>query len=74
MISSGSNKAVIAPIFKTGSQTQCENLWRMSLLGVAYKVYAKIIINRLRPIIDTITLEEQSGFRKENRALIIYLH
>jgi sorting nexin-29 len=60
----GWTRGVICPIFKKRNSWECNNYKGISLLNVAYKVYAKIITRRLN-IINGYTLpEEQCGFRK----------
>ncbi len=56
--------ALVIPIFKKGLRTICENYRGISLLNTTYKVYAKIINNKLKKIMEAISLEEQTGFRK----------
>jgi sorting nexin-29 len=55
---------MICPIFKKGNRRYCNNYRGISLLNVAYKVYAKIITQRLNMINEYILSEEQYGFRK----------
>jgi sorting nexin-29 len=57
-------RGVIFPVFKKGNRWDCNNYRGISLLNVAYKVYAKIITRRLN-IINKYTLsKEQCGFHK----------
>lgn len=55
---------IIQPIFKKGDKSKCENYRGISLLNAAYKIYSKIITERLKPISEAIIMEEQAGFRK----------
>jgi hypothetical protein len=49
-IPDGWTRGVICPIFKKGNRQDCNNYRGISLLNVAYKVYAKIITQRLNII------------------------
>ncbi|KAJ4434340.1 hypothetical protein ANN_22899 [Periplaneta americana] len=62
-------EAIIIPIFKKGDRRDCGNYRGISLLNTGYKIYSKIITNRLAVITENILLEEQHGFRK-NRSCI----
>jgi sorting nexin-29 len=57
------NEAVIVPIFKKGDRKDCNDYRVISLLNSGYKIYAKLIAQRLSTIADTMLLEEQNGFR-----------
>jgi hypothetical protein len=57
-------KARIISLFKKGERLSCENYRGLSLLNTSYKVYSKILTNRLKVIADKLFLEEQSGFRQ----------
>jgi hypothetical protein len=57
-------REVICPIFKKANKWDCNNYRGISLLNVAYKVYANIITRRLNIINEYILSEEQCGFRK----------
>jgi exonuclease III len=61
--------ANIVPIFKKGSRTECGNYRGISLLSVAGKILARIILNRLDKICSHILPETQCGFRR-NRSTI----
>lgn len=56
--------AMIKPIFKKGDRSKCDNYRGISLLNTAYKIYTKILTKRLQNIIDSVILQEQTGFRK----------
>ena len=43
---------------------QCKNYQGISLLRIPRNVYAKILDNRIRDIVEEKTLEEQGDFRK----------
>ena len=53
----------IIPIHKNGSTTHCENYRGISLLSVPGKIYARILEERLRKIVEGKLLDSQSGFR-----------
>ena len=56
--------AKVISLFKKGERNKTENYRGISLLNAAYKLYSRIINERLRTISETILLEEQAGFRK----------
>lgn len=60
---------MVIPIHKRGNKKVINNYRGICLLNTAYKIYAKIVTNRLNIIADTIILEEQNGFRR-NRSCI----
>ena len=55
--------AFIVTIFKTGSRTECGNYRGISLLSVAGKILAKVLLSRLQPLSESIIPETQCGFR-----------
>ena len=55
--------ASIVTIFKKGSRTECGNYRGISLLPVAGKILAKVPLNRLQPLSESIIPETQCGFR-----------
>ena len=55
--------ASIVTIFKKGSRTECGNYRGFSLLSVAGKILANILLNRLQPLSKSIIPETQCGFR-----------
>lgn len=55
--------AVIAPIFKKGSRKECSNYRGISLLSVVGKVYASVLVDRVRAIVEDVLDEIQGGFR-----------
>ncbi|KAL4098346.1 hypothetical protein QTP88_022976 [Uroleucon formosanum] len=57
-------KAVIIPIHKKGDKTECGNYRGISLLNSAYKVFSKVLLNRISPYIEENRGEYQCGFRK----------
>jgi len=49
---------------KNGDRNNADNYRGVSLLNSGYKIYSKIIANRLIVIVEVLLLEEQNGFRK----------
>lgn len=58
------NSALIYPIFKKGDRTEVKNYRGISILNSSYKLYAKIINDRLRPLMEVLISNSQHGFRK----------
>ena len=56
--------AVFISLHKKGEKTECSNYRGLSLLSVGYKIFAKIIYNRLLPIYEQCIGPYQTGFRK----------
>jgi len=56
--------AQIISLFKKGDRNNCENYRGISLLNAIYKIYSRVINNRLKSITEAIIGEEQHGFRK----------
>lgn len=56
-------KAVIVPIHKKATKTDCSNYRGISLLSIPGKIYTKILQQRLRKYAEEILGEEQAGFR-----------
>lgn len=54
------NEAIIIPMHKKGDKTKCKNYRGISLVNSAYKVFAKILLNRLTPRTWKKTLEDIS--------------
>ena len=50
-------------MFKKGSRTEGGNYRGISLLSVAGKILAKVLLNRLQPLSESIIPETQCGFR-----------
>ena len=57
-------KSIIVPLPKTGDLQDCSNYRTISLLSHPSKVLLKIILNRLKPQIEELLVEEQAGFQK----------
>ncbi len=58
-------EAALFPIHKKGDKLACENYRGISVLPAAYKVFAKILYNRLSPHAETVIGEYQCGFRRD---------
>ena len=57
------SRAIIVPIFKKMDKTVCDNYRGISLLCHAEKLFASIILQRIRIKTDEILTESQAGFR-----------
>lgn len=55
--------ANIITIFKKGDRTLCDNYRGISLLSVAGKIFARILLNRLLVVAEEVLPESQCGFR-----------
>ena len=55
--------ASMVTIFKKGSRTECGNYRGISMLSVAGKILAKVLLNRLQPLSESIIPETECGFR-----------
>ena len=55
----------IVPLHKKGDKMVCENFRGIALLSAAYKVYAKVLYNRLQPHAKAVLGEYQCGFRRD---------
>ena len=53
----------IVPVAKKGDLTLPDNYRGISLTQVAAKVYNRLLLNRLRPVIDKLLRPNQNGFR-----------
>lgn len=43
------NEAIIIPLHKKGDKTECNNYRGISLLNSVYKIFSKVLLNRLMP-------------------------
>ncbi len=55
----------IIPIPKTGDPTKADNYRGISLSSVVAKVYSRMILNRIRPVLDPLLRKNQNGFREK---------
>jgi sorting nexin-29 len=55
--------------FTKGDKNSCNNYRDISVLNSGYKIYTKIINERLKTIMDAFLLEEQQEFRKGRSAI-----
>ena len=56
-------KGVLCPVFKKGDKLDCANYRGICLLNVAYKVFAKILNDRLLPHANKVVQHYQAGFQ-----------
>ena len=54
-------KAIIIPLLKKGDRQECSNYRGISLLNIVYKIFSKLIQQRLRPYTENIIKEHQAG-------------
>jgi hypothetical protein len=54
--------SIICPIYKKGDRLKCKNYRQITLLNVAYKVFAMILCNKLSEIMEGKLGEYQTGF------------
>lgn len=54
----------IIPVPKKGDLTSASNYRGITLLPIAAKIYNKLILNRIVPILDPLLRKNQNGFRK----------
>ena len=56
-------KGIILPLYKgKGSKTECGNYRAITLLSVSGKVFAHVLLNRIKPLLLSKRREKQSGF------------
>ena len=56
--------AVIVALYKgRGERSECKNLRGISLLSVVGKIYAEILVDRVRRVTGGLTDDEQGDFR-----------
>jgi len=55
--------ALLVTIFKKGDRRECGNYRGISLLSIAGKILARILLNRLQIVAEIILPESQCGFR-----------
>ena len=62
-------KSNIIPVPKKGDLTLATNYRGISLLPIAAKIYNKLLLNRIRPLVDPILRKNQNGFRSGRSTL-----
>ena len=55
----------IVPIPKSGDLTKTDNYRGISLTSVVAKVYNRMLLNRIRPVLDPLLRTNQNGFREK---------
>ncbi|BHF76049.1 hypothetical protein SprV_0501914700 [Sparganum proliferum] len=54
---------ILVPILKKGDETRCENYRDISLIDVAAKIFAIVLLRRFQAVRDSRTRPNQAGFR-----------
>ncbi|BHF71757.1 hypothetical protein SprV_0401481700 [Sparganum proliferum] len=54
---------ILVPILKKGDKTRCENYRGISLIDVAAKIFAIVLLRRFQAVCDSRTRPNQAGFR-----------
>jgi hypothetical protein len=57
-------KQLIVPLHKKGSWTECDNYRGIALLSTPSKILCRAILNRLKPLVESLLREGQFGFRR----------
>ena len=64
VVPEGWRSAVIVPLYKgKGERTECSNYRGISLLSVARKIYAEILVDRISKVTESLIDDEQGRFR-----------
>ncbi|GJY15773.1 RNA-directed DNA polymerase, eukaryota [Tanacetum coccineum] len=58
----GTNSSFITLIPKVANPIHVNDFWPISLIGMQYKIIAKVLANRLSKVIDKVVSKEQSAF------------
>jgi hypothetical protein len=56
-------KLIIVPIYRKGDKTACNSYRGISLLPTTYKILSNILLSRLTPYAEEVTVDHQCGFR-----------
>jgi hypothetical protein len=57
-------RSIIVPILKKGDKSNPENYRGISLLNTCYKIYSRLLNEKLKKFTEQFLLECQNGFRK----------
>jgi sorting nexin-29 len=66
-------EGIICPTYKKGDHLKCKNYRGITILDTVYKIFSKILSDRLRPKIEAILGWYQTGFR-EGKGTIDQIH
>ena len=55
---------IIVKIPKKGDLSECGNWRGITLSPIVFKIFGKVLLNRLEPVVEHILRDEQAGFRK----------
>jgi len=55
--------SLLIPIHKKGDKSDCNNYRGIALMSIAAKVFNKMLLNRIRDILDSHLRKNQNGFR-----------
>ena len=66
-------ESILNPIFKKGKKDLMTNYRGISLMSVAAKLFNRLILYRLRPVVDPLLRDNQAGFRTD-RSCIDQIH
>ena len=58
-------EGAIIPLHKKGDKMNCENYRGIALLNTAYKVFARVLFDRLNPLAENVIGDYQGGFRRD---------
>ena len=56
-------ETIIVPVHKRGDRDRCENYRRIALGNAAYKILLNMILGKIKPYIEKVMGDYQSGFR-----------
>ena len=57
-------QGVIVKIPKKGDLSECGNLRGITLSPIVLKIFSKVLLNRMEPVLDGLLRDEQAGFRR----------